>query len=116
MERCLACEADIAGIYNVASGNQGLARAVQECGFSQHLLYITHELNEVTEPLLRSGIIDLLITQSLETLVRLSQRCLIELSLGAETVHDTNYLPVHIVSEFNLPAQFVQHTESLGVN
>jgi hypothetical protein len=29
-------------------------------------LYITHELNEVTEPLLRSGIVDFLITQSLE--------------------------------------------------
>jgi LacI family transcriptional regulator len=111
--RFLKNRQDIAGIYNVAGGNQGLARAVQECGFSQHLLYITHELNEVTEPLLRSGVVDFLITQSLETLVRLSQQCLIELSLGTETVHDTNYLPVHIVSEFNLPAHSVPDTASV---
>lgn len=102
--RFLKNRRDVAGIYNVAGGNQGLARAVQECGFSQHLLYITHELNEVTEPLLRSGVIDFLITQSLETLVRLSQQCLIELTLGTETVRDTNYLAVHLVSEFNFPA------------
>jgi len=101
--RLVKNQQDIAGIYNVAGGNQGLARAVQECGFSQHLLYITHELNEVTEPLLRSGMIDFLITQSLEMLVRLSQRRLIELSLGTEPVRDTNYLPVHVLSEFNLP-------------
>jgi LacI family transcriptional regulator len=94
---------DIAGIYNVAGGNQGLARAIQEAKFAQSPLYITHELNEVTEPLLRSGMIDFLITQSLEALVRTAKQCLINLSLETGTVHEANYIPVQIISEFNVP-------------
>lgn len=102
--RLLKNRKDIAGIYNVAGGNQGLARAVQECEFDRDPLYITHELNEITEPLLRSGVIDFLITQSLEALVQLAKQSLIDLSLGTGTVHEANYIPTQIISEFNIPS------------
>jgi LacI family transcriptional regulator len=105
--RFLKSRDDIAGIYNVAGGNQGLARAVQERGFTQRPLYITHELNEVTEPLLRSGVIDFLITQSLEALVRLAKQCLIGLSLGTGSVREANHVPVQIISELNIPSELV---------
>jgi LacI family transcriptional regulator, galactose operon repressor len=102
--RFLKNRKDVAGIYNLAGGNQGLARALQECEFIRPPLYITHELNEVTEPLLRSGVIDFLITQSMEALVRLAKQCLIGLILGTSTVREANYLPVQIISEFNIPS------------
>src|SRR5260221_64724 len=54
--RLLKNRRDIAGIYNVAGGNFGLARAIDEAGLDRRPLYIGHEVNEVTEPLLRRGV------------------------------------------------------------
>jgi len=93
---------DIAGVYNVAGGNHGLARAIQEAQLEQRPLYITHEVNDVTEPLLRTGIIDFLISQNVEALVRTSKQVLTDLTLGTGSVRELNYLPVQVVSEFTL--------------
>jgi LacI family transcriptional regulator len=93
---------DIAGVYNVAGGNHGLARAIQEAQLEQRPLYITHEVNGVTEPLLRTGIIDFLISQNVEALVRTSKQVLTDLTLGTGSVRELNYLPVQVVSEFTL--------------
>jgi LacI family transcriptional regulator len=93
---------DIAGIYNVAGGNFGLARAIEEAQLVQRPLYITHEVNEVTEPLLRRGVIDFLITQNVQSLVRMSSQVLIDLKLGCGSVRELNYLPIQVVSEFSL--------------
>lgn len=100
--RLLKNRRDIAGIYNVAGGNFGLAKAIGEAGLDRRPLYITHEVNEVTEPLLRTGVIDFLISQSVELLVRTSRQVLIDLSLGTGSVRELNYLPVQVVSEFTL--------------
>jgi LacI family transcriptional regulator len=93
---------DIAGVYNVAGGNHGLARAIQEGQLAQRPLYIAHEVNEVTEPLLRTGVIDFLITQNVETLIRTSKQVLTDLMLGTGSVRELNHLPVQVVSEFTL--------------
>ena len=93
---------DIAGIYNVAGGNFGLARAIDEAQLTQRPLYIAHEVNEITEPLLRTGVIDFLITQNIRSLIRLSRQVLIDLRLGVGSVRELNYLPVQAVSEFTL--------------
>jgi LacI family transcriptional regulator len=93
---------DIAGIYNVAGGNFGLAKAIDQAQFVQRPLYITHEVNEVTEPLLRKGVIDFLITQNIQSLIRMSRQVLIDLRLGSGSVRELNYLPVQVVSEFTL--------------
>ena len=45
---------DIAGVYNVAGGNRGLAEALAELQHVHRPVYITHELNRLTEPLLRT--------------------------------------------------------------
>jgi len=93
---------DIAGIYNVAGGNFGLAKAIDEAQLAQRPLYIAHEVNEITEPLLRRGVIDFLITQNIRSLIRLSRQVLIDLRLGVGSVRELNYLPVQVVSEFTL--------------
>jgi len=93
---------DIAGIYNVAGGNFGLAKAIDEAQLAQRPLYIAHEVNEITEPLLRTGVIDFLITQNIRSLVRLSRQVLIDLRSGVGSVRELNYLPVQVVSEFTL--------------
>jgi LacI family transcriptional regulator len=100
--RLLKNRRDIAGIYNVAGGNFGLARAIAETQLVQRPLYITHEVNEVTEPLLRTGVIDFLISQNIQSLIRMSRQVLIDLRLGIGAVRELNYLPVQVVSEFTL--------------
>ena len=94
---------DIAGVYNVAGGNSGLARAIEEAPFDQRPLYIAHEINSVTEPLLRTGVIDFLISQNIEALVRTARQVLIDLILGTTPVRELNHLPIQAVSEFTLP-------------
>ena len=93
---------DIAGIYNVAGGNFGLARAIDEAGLDRRPIYIAHEVNEVTEPLLRTGVIDFLISQNIESLVRMSRQVLIDLSRNDGSVRELNYLPIQVDSEFTL--------------
>jgi LacI family transcriptional regulator len=100
--RLLKNRRDIAGIYNVAGGNFGLAKAIDEAGLDRRPLYITHEVNEVTEPLLRTGVIDFLITQNIESLVRTSRQVLTDLRFSAGSVRELNYLPIQVVSEFTL--------------
>jgi LacI family transcriptional regulator len=100
--RLLKNRRDIAGIYNVAGGNFGLAKAIDEAQLAHRPLYIAHEVNEITEPLLRTGVIDFLLTQDIRSLVRLSKQVLIDLRLGVSSVRELNYLPVQAVSEFTL--------------
>ena len=100
--RLLQRRPDIAGVYNVAGGNRGLAQALAECQLPRRPLFIGHEVNEVTEPLLRAGVIDFLITQSIESLVRTTRQLLIDLKLAKGPVRELNHLPVRLVSEYNL--------------
>jgi LacI family transcriptional regulator len=100
--RLLQNRRDIAGIYNVAGGNFGLAKAIDEARLDRRPLYITHEVNEVTEPLLRKGVIDFLISQNIDSLLRTSRQVLIDLRLSTGSVRELNYLPVQVVSEFTL--------------
>ena len=105
--RLLKNRRDIAGIYNVAGGNFGLAKAIDEARLDRRPLYIAHEVNEVTEPLLRKGVIDFLISQNIDSLVRTSRQVLTDLRLSAGSVRELNYLPVQVVSEFTLASSAV---------
>jgi hypothetical protein len=52
--------------------------------------------------LLRTGVIDFLITQSVESLVETSRQALVDLRSANGTVRELNHLPIQIISEFNL--------------
>jgi LacI family transcriptional regulator len=100
--RLLRNRPDIAGIYNVAGGNFGLAKAIDEADLARRPLYIAHEVNDVTEPLLRKGVIDFLISQNIESLVRTSRQVLTDLARGNGSVRELNHLPVRVATEFTL--------------
>jgi LacI family transcriptional regulator, galactose operon repressor len=95
----------VGGIYNVAGENRGLAQAIAEMQLPRRPLYITHELDEVTEPLLRAGVIDFLITQNLESLAKLLKRFLIGLRTGAARSAEVNLVPIELISKFNLESR-----------
>ena len=60
---------EIDGIYNTSGGNHGLAQALEEEGRLGRTLFIAHEINPVTEPLVRADALDYLITQNLKALL-----------------------------------------------
>ena len=96
---------DIAGIYNVTGGNQSLAQAIADSKLPRRPLFITHEVNQVTAPLLRAGVIDFLITQEVESLLRKTRQVLIDLGSARGPVRELNHVPFQVVTEFNLDSE-----------
>ena len=55
---------DLAGIYNIGAGNQGVARALHEHGLAKSVTFIGHELTDATKRLLLDGTMDGIIDQN----------------------------------------------------
>jgi LacI family transcriptional regulator len=91
----------IAGVYNVAGGNQGLARALGEANLLGKALYITHELNEVTEKLIRTDAIDYLLSQNLETLLT-SMGGWLSLICDGGHPNDLNFVPIELHCKYTI--------------
>jgi LacI family transcriptional regulator, galactose operon repressor len=100
--RLLATKPKLAGLYNVAGGNRGLAKALSEMKLAYRPIYITHELNQVTEPLLRAERIDYLITQDLDKLLHRTRRLLQEAADQSRDLQEVNHLPIRVLTQFHL--------------
>ena len=100
--KLLQATPNIVGVYNVAGGNRGLAQAVGELQPAYRPVYITHELNRVTEPLLRTERIDYLIVQDLEEMVRRAAQFMRELPAEDRGVHALEHVRFHLLTQFNI--------------
>jgi LacI family transcriptional regulator len=60
----LAQRDDLVGIYNIGAGNRGIARALEEAGRAQAVVFIGHELTPHTRRFLVSGTMDAVIDQN----------------------------------------------------
>jgi LacI family transcriptional regulator len=100
--KLLQATPSIAGVYNVAGGNRGLAQAVGESQLASRPVYITHELNRVTEPLLRTEQIDYLIVQDLDEMIRRATQFLREIPADDRGVHALEYVRFHLMTQFNI--------------
>jgi LacI family transcriptional regulator len=101
--KLLEARPHIAGVYNVAGGNRGLARALSELEHPRRPVYITHELNQVTERLLHAQQIDYLITQDLDEMVRRTFQLLHGSTNNDRELRDLNHLPIRLLTQFNAP-------------
>ena len=97
----------VGGIYNLVGENLGLAQAISKVQLPRRPVYITHELDEAAEPLLRAGAIDFLITQNLESIVNAVKRFVIGLRTGTNRFGELNLVPIELVSKFNLQSRTV---------
>ena len=95
----------VGGIYSVAGENQGLAQAISEIPLRRRPLFITHESDEATEPLLRAGVIDFLITHNWESIMNVVRRFLIAVRTGNVWRGNVNLVPIELVSKFNLQSR-----------
>jgi LacI family transcriptional regulator len=106
--RVLGNDHAVGGIYNLAGENLGLAQAIREAGLLTRPMYVAHELDEVTESLLRGGVIDFLITQNLESIVNAVKGFVIGLRTATKRCEEFNLVPIELVSKFNLPPRTMQ--------
>lgn len=93
----------ISGIYNVAGGNLGLAKAIVEAKLPKRPLHITHEVNSDTEPLIRQHQIDYLLTQDLDQMILNIGEILLEVKAAGGTTNLMKLLPIRILTPFNFP-------------
>lgn len=61
---------DLAGIYNIGAGNQGIARVLEERGRARSVVFVAHEVTEDTKALLLDGTVDAVIDQNPRVEVR----------------------------------------------
>ena len=100
--KLLQVKPNILGVYNVAGGNRGLAQALAELRHAYRPVYITHELNTVTEPLLRTRQIDYLIVQHLDEMVHRATEFMRETpgdDRGSRVLED---IPFRLITQFNI--------------
>jgi LacI family transcriptional regulator len=100
-KKVLAEHGPLDGIYNIAGGNGGLAAALREFNSAQQTLFVAHEINHVTTPLLRSGEIDYVLTQDVPTLLRTTVDQLTSV-LRAEAITDQKFLTIETYSQYSL--------------
>jgi LacI family transcriptional regulator len=100
--KMLRVKPNIAGVYNVAGGNRGLAEALAELQRAHRPVYITHELNKVTGPLLRTQQIDYLIVLDVNEIVRRATQFMREIPSDDRQSYELESIPCRLLTQFNL--------------
>lgn len=92
---------DLAGIYNVGGGTQGIARALKEAGRDKTLILIGHDVTDNNKQLLLDGTLDVVIDQN----PRVEAREALNLLSAAARGQSYNYIPprLQVVFRENLP-------------
>ena len=60
------------GIYNIAGGNLGVARALEELNFKEQVIFIGHELNKNSRYLLENDKMDYVISHDVELEIKIA--------------------------------------------
>jgi LacI family transcriptional regulator len=97
---------DLDAIYNVAGGNTGLARALQESGRTGAIRVISHEANHVTVPLVRAGILQFVLAQDPHALLaKIAELLSAPRGMPAKERHHVDF---GLHTRFNLPGYSLQ--------
>lgn len=91
----------IGAIYNVAGGNFGLAKAIEDTNRSGEILTVAHEANDITVPLLRDRKLDFLITQHPAALIAAAMQQADAVQQGK--ANNQTLLDFSVNTVFNIP-------------
>ena len=88
-------------IYNIGAGNQGIARALQEAGLDQRVVFIGHELTDSSRRLLLDRVMDAVIDQN----PRVEAREIVKLLVSAvRNMPEPTYMPrLQVIFRENIP-------------
>ena len=98
-------EADprIGAIYNIGAGNRGIARALEEKGLAQSVVFVGHEMTTHTKRLLLSGTMDVAIDQNARVEAREALAQLTRIASGAGW--DMHPLRIAVLFKENIPEE-----------
>ncbi len=102
--RALEENPDTIGVYSVGASVQGVAKAIAGANLSLRPVLIDHELTENSAGLLRSGVIDAVITQNTGHLARSSLRVLRAKCDKTPVIKSQETIRIDIVLRENLPS------------
>lgn len=88
----------LTAIYNVAGGNNGLARALEIQGLQNDICVVGHEANAVTSPLLKGGILNFALAARPQRLFEAA------ISNALNSAATGTILDFSVFTHFNLPA------------
>lgn len=89
-------------IYNVGSGNQGIAQALKEAGIDRSTVFVAHDLTGPTKRMLLEGTLDAVIDQNPRVEAREVVKLLASAARGST---EPQYLPrLQVVFSENIPA------------
>jgi LacI family transcriptional regulator len=92
---------DLAGIYNIGAGNEGVARALKERGRERAVVFVGHDVTPATRMLLLDGAMDALVDQSPRAEAREALGALADSIRGAAA--ETRLPRLQIVFRENIP-------------
>lgn len=92
---------DLAGIYNVGGGTQGIARALAEAGRAKDVILISHDATDGNKRLLLDGTVDAVIDQN----ARVEAREALSLLAAAAQGKTYNFIPprLQVIFRENIP-------------
>jgi len=93
----------LAAIYNIGGGNVGIARALEEAGRAQEVVFIGHDLTDRTRAYLLSGTMDAVIDQNPRVEARDALEQLVRVARGDKW--NAHPLRIQIVLRENLPEE-----------
>jgi LacI family transcriptional regulator len=95
--------ADLAGIYNIGGGAEGIGRAIKEADMARKPVFIGHGLTPDTRALLIDGTLDAVITQNPQGAVMNCVRIFANLRDGREPHSGTEQVRSQVIFRENLP-------------
>ena len=94
---------DLAGIYNIGGGAEGIGRALKEAGLEHKVVFIGHGLTPDTRALLIDGSMDVVITQSPQTTLMNCVRMFANLRDKREVLTGVETTRSQVIFRENLP-------------
>ena len=94
---------DLAGIYNIGGGAEGIGRALKEAGADRKIVLIGHGLTPDTRALLIDGTMDAVITQNPQGAVMNCVRIFANLRDGREPTSGVETTRSQVIFRENLP-------------
>lgn len=99
----LARHPDLAGIYNIGGGPEGVARALKEVRRDQDIVFIGHGLTGETRALLIDGAMDAVITQNPQAAMMSCVNVFANLRAGRDPLHGVDPPRTEVFFRENLP-------------
>lgn len=99
----LAQHPDLAGIYNIGGGPEGIARALKEAGRQDEIVFVGHGLTPETRALLVDGVMDAVINQDPQAALMDCVSVFANVRAGRPPLDGTARPTIEIVLRENLP-------------